>query len=1585
MHNAEHDGSSPSSAPPTPRDRTGALALQRSDSCGAAWAELDSSSFIDETVAEAFAVVGLPPRSVLEPLNVSLHDDVVLANLCVVSAAEPCPAGFEVLSETPCARSAALNVASGTAASGSRPLFLAQRLAARRDCARPITAVRLVDTDRGEEPPTGFESVGLSAASERSPLARSIWVSRAVSDPRDTSTNAAPIGGMLVVARERGHVVSVPAGFLLLDGVLGSSRAERCLALCRSSPTGLLQVPLKANILDSLLREDRPGRAQYGGASAYGAATPHTAGGTPAVPAASESATAARGIEQPASQQQPALPSALPHFCLPQGCQLRVECPWPTAHEFALTDRLGVRLYGCCLVVWEPLDEHSLLVLRPSTTDERLRSERANRVGASRRRMPMSALWDASRQEWCLRGEGSGGASEMAHEVLQAAFGAPHRVMLVPAATADSVDSIEEVERSLEEDAPPACEADGIGQVTCSGGRDREGGDARGAMEGAEASQSSQMRQRFVATLVVQGLGLYTPTSLCILSRHPFLSSLRLWLCELYRHSLTRATLPIERLIGGLLWECPLPRPTVSVRLTLGREQICFARPAPASELPVNELRLSSLVDSMHHCDILKLFAAACVEVKIIFVSAYPSQLTAAAEALLSLLWPLQWLNVYIPLLPLSLIDVLGSPVPYLLGMHVETFEAAIAAGVLPDDVVIARLDQRKLVVPEALAEPVPSLPDAAILVTALDQFSRMCPAAADAAAQADLAFPLREAGSAATARAAERRERAQRLARHAFASWWAKLLAGYQDYLRTAGAEVHQGSVDAVLHAQGLIASREPQMRQLLSRMLQTQGLVRMLEQRAGFSTRDAEFVLFDTLADQYRAGALRGPFRAGVLPLLPSPLPSRVYSVPPPLPPPPPPPDQAASMLDARDEGSGLEDGVTDDVAGAFGPYICWPRLDRTRMSVPRPIPPLNFEEAPPTHRAPTCTQRSMSAQESAIATPAPGITSAVTLLEDATAGTPRASPRSRPTHRRSATAPGSTFHGSMGAALKGMGFLGRRGGAPRSPPPKSTHTTPEGTPEKPHASRLALGSGASHGARVSCRSINFTDAFGGSSKRNPAPSLEPVQAAPAAWARERLGEIVASALLCHALCIPHHDVPAAAVDTALAQLEDFCSLGVVPPQCAYHAMLRACSRAGLPEHSRLLFEQLQRAGRRPDAQTIGWLSHALIESSCRSPEVMGMAFGRSPEASTIAWDEGDVAGGGGMVEDGGCNDANELCGTRATIDESTSDSERPATRSALRRSFGGGILLQTTASLSRSTSRAASSEEDRTATLSLENTCATCGTLLRATDTIGGWYARSLQQGHEYGCECPRCSSPWQPMLRVHLQNTAEPSERSVAAASAQASSSVASSAEAIAGTSSGVDMSGDGLIVEYPLLSPTTLLRELEALLENSRDRSTLRCGWSRARHLFPSVFWTLCWHAARPGFLPSLLPQFELEPLPEPPGGEAMSPPGRDMHPPLVLMHSVPDGHGLAPSIDTREDESCRARGDHYSPVGSDTTIGGVDYQGWVRGGHFVLQRTSAREPGPPHTPLPRAKGYTGRSGFDTDAAAQPHATRTPET
>ena len=46
-----------------------------------------------------------------------------------------------------------------------------------------------------------------------------------------------------------------------------------------------------------------------------------------------------------------------------------------------------------------------------------------------------------------------------------------------------------------------------------------------------------------------------------------------------------------------------------------------------------------------------------------------------------------------------------------------------------------------------------------------------------------------------------------------------------------------------------------------------------------------------------------------------------------------------------------------------------------------------------------------------------------------------------------------------------------------------------------------------------------------------------MPPPKVTPRAWAQERLAEVFACALLCHALRIPHSANPAVAVDAALA----------------------------------------------------------------------------------------------------------------------------------------------------------------------------------------------------------------------------------------------------------------------------------------------------------------------------------------------------------------------------------------------------------------------------------------------------------------
>lgn len=291
--------------------------LHRSLSAQIAWKDHVRSETAVETVAEAFAVVSLPLLEPLQPLEPCGDDEPVLSNLCFVTASEVKPEGFEVLIETPCSQKAVVSTGGGPA------VYLAQCIRPMRLCLRPITAMCLVDSDRGETAPAGFEPVERTADAERATIARTLWVSRLVADPRDGSPSAAPLAAMVVLPRH-GHGSSVPPGYERLEGVLGGSRAERVLAVCRARPTGLLQTPLKASIVEAVLRHERPTDAA-GSSSGESSDDDDTGLG-------GDDRRGSGGESTARSMDMKELPSALPHFCLPEGARLRTDCPWPTAH-----------------------------------------------------------------------------------------------------------------------------------------------------------------------------------------------------------------------------------------------------------------------------------------------------------------------------------------------------------------------------------------------------------------------------------------------------------------------------------------------------------------------------------------------------------------------------------------------------------------------------------------------------------------------------------------------------------------------------------------------------------------------------------------------------------------------------------------------------------------------------------------------------------------------------------------------------------------------------------------------------------------------------------------------------------------------------------------------------------------------------------------------------------------------------------------------------------------------------------------------------------------------------------------------------
>jgi len=210
---------------------------------------------------------------------------------------------------------------------------------------------------------------------------------------------------------------------------------------------------------------------------------------------------------------------------------------------------------------------------------------------------------------------------------------------------------------------------------------------------------------------------LWLPKCICSLSHWLFFEVHREFLKQLYRVSLTASRVPIERLICNLIHEVPLPpRGRVRVQYSIA-DQTCELSRAPANQIPFAHVPLDMLFHLLDRHNVLKLVTCVLLEYKILLYSEHAAVLTMVAEAVLALIFPFTWDHVYIPVLPLQLLEFVNAPTPFIMGVQPgplrRKYSGASAESILgewsPDDVVKVNLDENRVVCPAS--DPLPPLP----------------------------------------------------------------------------------------------------------------------------------------------------------------------------------------------------------------------------------------------------------------------------------------------------------------------------------------------------------------------------------------------------------------------------------------------------------------------------------------------------------------------------------------------------------------------------------------------------------------------------------------------------------------------------------------------------------------------------------------------------------------------------------------------------------------------------------------------------------------------------------------------------------
>ena len=200
----------------------------------------------------------------------------------------------------------------------------------------------------------------------------------------------------------------------------------------------------------------------------------------------------------------------------------------------------------------------------------------------------------------------------------------------------------------------------------------------------------------------------YAPRVLCLLSTYPYLTAFRTYLTQLYRiaTSTNVMTVPIERYIQNICAEVPAPPPgAFEVSMNILGSDIRFWAPPANQPIAYVSLPFQVLFECLDIGNILFAWYTLACERKVLLVSSQLSLLTVCSEILCSLLFPMKWSHLYIPVLPRSLSPMLDAPMPYLCGISRTNFPYAVED--ISDETVVVDLDRNVI----TLGPNTPDLP----------------------------------------------------------------------------------------------------------------------------------------------------------------------------------------------------------------------------------------------------------------------------------------------------------------------------------------------------------------------------------------------------------------------------------------------------------------------------------------------------------------------------------------------------------------------------------------------------------------------------------------------------------------------------------------------------------------------------------------------------------------------------------------------------------------------------------------------------------------------------------------------------------
>ncbi|XP_059477766.1 DENN domain-containing protein 1A-like isoform X2 [Neocloeon triangulifer] len=157
------------------------------------------------------------------------------------------------------------------------------------------------------------------------------------------------------------------------------------------------------------------------------------------------------------------------------------------------------------------------------------------------------------------------------------------------------------------------------------------------------------------------------------------------------------------------VYELPAPDPGSTLHVSFNQGSKSFTCQCP------NQFKLPSIPDNRNLTEyysavdannMMVIFASMLYERRIIFTSKRLSRLSACVQAANAVLYPMNWQHIFIPVLPMSLMDYLLAPMPFLIGVPTPVLQRVPRSDL--GDVVILNADANTV---ESPYEDLESLP----------------------------------------------------------------------------------------------------------------------------------------------------------------------------------------------------------------------------------------------------------------------------------------------------------------------------------------------------------------------------------------------------------------------------------------------------------------------------------------------------------------------------------------------------------------------------------------------------------------------------------------------------------------------------------------------------------------------------------------------------------------------------------------------------------------------------------------------------------------------------------------------------------